>query len=204
MNSKTERVASSINTTAVEGFVVVQHQATLVRQRIIGLPLVDHHDIITAGNVSTLCRRRGEHRPTVFIRLTYLADLFMWVSPLKMYRIILLFQRKQDFVTRCQTKRGIPYTDLNEPSPIKLDAGSSVSTHSIPLMHINSIVRVYRTLVFVTGLGTMISSEESCHCHVSLRTLKLRTDCTGINTDASSKHGSRVVTSSLSASFLLS
>jgi len=77
----------------------------------------------------------------------------MWVNPLEMYKNIILFRRKEDSVTRCRTKRGIPYTDLNASSPIKLDVGRIVSTCSITLMHINSIVRVYRSWFSFLSLG---------------------------------------------------
>jgi len=62
----------------VEDVVVVQHQATLVRQYIIGLLLVRQHDIITDGT-SRHHRRRGETSPVVLIRSLYCADRLVWI-----------------------------------------------------------------------------------------------------------------------------
>lgn len=159
-------VLRTINTDAVENVVVVQHQATLVRQRIIGPLFVRHHDIITDGT-SRHCRRRGENRSVVLIRSSHRADLFMWIKPLNMSKTILLLRHLEDFLTRFRTQKVVPYTDLNLSSPIMLDAGRSVSSGDITLMHINSIVRVDRSWCSFLASGTMLSSEETCYCHVS-------------------------------------
>jgi hypothetical protein len=134
-------VLGSINTDAVENVVLVQHQATLVRQYIIGLLLIHQHDIVTDGT-SRHYRCRGENRPVVLIRSSHCADLLMWINPLEMYKNILLFRRIQVLVTRCRTQTSIPYTDLYGSSPIMLDADRSVFACGIALTNIKSIVRV--------------------------------------------------------------
>lgn len=160
-------VSRTINTDAVENVIVVQHQATLVRQRIIGLLLAGHHDIITDGT-SRHCRRRGKNRPVVLIRSSHCADLFMWIKTLKMCKTVLSLRHLEDLLTRFRTQNIVPYTDLNLSSPIKLEAGRSVFSGDITLMHINSIVRVDRTWFSFLASRTMLSSEETCYCHVSL------------------------------------
>jgi hypothetical protein len=137
----TEDVLGSINTDAVENVVLVQYQATLVRQYTIGLLLIRQHDIVTDGT-SRHYRRRGENRPVVLIRSSHCADLFMWIKSLEMYKNIILFRRIQALVTRCRTQRSIPYTDLNGFSPIMLNASRSVFACGIALTNIKSIVRV--------------------------------------------------------------
>jgi hypothetical protein len=136
-----EDLLGSINTDAVENVVLVQHQATLVRQYIIGLLLTHQHDIITDGT-SRHYRRRGENRPVVLIRSSHCADLFMWIKQLEMYKNILLFRHIQVLVTRIRTQRSIPYTDLDGSSPIMLNADKSVFACGIALTNIKSIVRV--------------------------------------------------------------
>ena len=66
----------------------------------------------------------------------------MWIKALEMYNIVLLFRHVQDDVTRCRTQKSVPYTDLNESSPIMLNADRSMFSGGIALAHIKSIVRV--------------------------------------------------------------
>lgn len=59
-----------------------------------------------------------------------------------MYKNILLLRHIQALVTRCRTQRSIPYTDLNESSPIMLNDVRSVFSCGIALTYVKSIVRV--------------------------------------------------------------